>query len=216
MGACDVSRVPQKKYLPRRSLASAAKAGTESKPLIAAVNRCATQKQGVTGALLHSKHMQGWRVLRITMRFYQDFNVLIECHEKAKKALHGKLPELSAQHLGDIGLADAEEIGRLDLFQAPFFHERVDFENKLRLNEVLVRIRQAEILEHVPAAVFVSLLAHRALFGFRVLGNSRHGDITISWGSGPRWTGEDARLSTERFLFHSSFSLLSCSHPMNG
>jgi hypothetical protein len=27
------------------------------------------------------------------------------------------------------------------------------------------------------------------------------------WRSGPRWTGEDARLSTEAFLFHSSSSL---------
>src|SRR6266853_6807798 len=128
MGTCDVSRVPRKKYLPRRSLASAAKAGTESKRLIAAVNRCATQKQGVTGALLHSKHMQGWRVLRITMRFYQDFDVLIERHEKTQKALDGKLPKLAGQHLGDIGLADAEEIGRLDLFQAALSHERVDLE----------------------------------------------------------------------------------------
>jgi len=60
--------------------------------------------------------MQGWRIFRITVRFYRDFNILIECHEKAQQALHGKLPEFTAQHLGDIGLADAEQIGRLDLF----------------------------------------------------------------------------------------------------
>ena len=45
------------------------------------------------------------------MRFYHDFNILIERHEKAQKALDGKLPELAAQHLGNIGLAYAEEIG---------------------------------------------------------------------------------------------------------
>jgi hypothetical protein len=131
-------------------------------PLIAAVNRCATQKQGVTGALLHSKHMQGWRVLRITMRFYQDFNVLIERHEKTQKALDGKLPKLAGQHLGDIGLADAEEIGRLELFQSALSHERVDLENKLRLDEVLVRIPHAELLEHIPAASLISLFTHRS------------------------------------------------------
>ena len=60
--------------------------------------------------------MQGWRMFRITVRFYHDFNILIEGHEKAQQPLHGKLPELAAQHLGDIGLADAEQIGRLDLF----------------------------------------------------------------------------------------------------
>ena len=35
----------QKKYLPRRSRTSVAKAGSEHKPVIAAVNRCATQNQ---------------------------------------------------------------------------------------------------------------------------------------------------------------------------
>src|SRR6267378_691925 len=64
----------------------------------------------------HSENIQGWRVLRIAMRLHQDFNILIERHEKAQQALHGKLPELATQHLGDIRLADSEETGRLDLF----------------------------------------------------------------------------------------------------
>ena len=50
----------------------------------AAVNRCATQKRDITGVLLNLEHMQGRCILRITMRFYQDFNILIECHEKSK------------------------------------------------------------------------------------------------------------------------------------
>jgi hypothetical protein len=37
-----------KKCFPRRSVTSAAKAGAENKPFIAAVNRCATQKQART------------------------------------------------------------------------------------------------------------------------------------------------------------------------
>src|SRR5258708_4622841 len=107
--------------------------------------------------------MQGWGILRISMRLYQDFNILIECHEKTQKALDGKLPELAAQHLGYIRLTDAEEICRLDLFQAAPFHECVDLENKLCLNEMFVRIRHTEILEHVSAAVFTSLFAHGIL-----------------------------------------------------
>jgi hypothetical protein len=35
----------RKKYVPRRSLTAAAKADSENKPVIAAVNRCATQNQ---------------------------------------------------------------------------------------------------------------------------------------------------------------------------
>ena len=57
------------------------------------------------------------------MRLYHDFNILIKGHQKAQQALDGKLTELAAQHLGDIGLADPEQTRRLDLFQPAFFHE---------------------------------------------------------------------------------------------
>jgi hypothetical protein len=40
----EFSNRQRKKYLHRRSLTSAAEAGFENKPVIAAVNRCATQK----------------------------------------------------------------------------------------------------------------------------------------------------------------------------
>jgi hypothetical protein len=116
------------------------------------------------------------------MRFYQDFNILIERHKKTEKALHRKLPKLATQHLGDVGLADAEEVGGLDLFQAALSHERVDFENELRLDEVLVRIPQAEILEHVPATAFVSLLAHGSL-SFAICSASRSRCFTTNSGN---------------------------------
>ena len=55
------------------------------------------------------------------MRFYHDLNVLIERYEKAEQPLDGKLPELAAQHLGDVRLADAQQIGRLDLLKRRSF-----------------------------------------------------------------------------------------------
>jgi hypothetical protein len=55
-----------------------------------------------------SGYMQRWGILGVTMRFYYDFNVLIECDEEAQKALNRKLPELAAEHHADIGLADAK------------------------------------------------------------------------------------------------------------
>src|SRR5208282_3621387 len=93
----------------------------------------------------YSKHMQGRRILRITMRPHQDFHILIERYEKTQQALHRKLPELAAQHLGDIGLPDTEVFGRI-----PY----------------------AEILEHVPPAAFISLFAHRSL-SFAICSASR-------------------------------------------
>jgi hypothetical protein len=77
------------------------------------------------------------------MRSYHDFNILIEGHKEAQEALNGKLPEFAAEHLGDIGLANAEQIGRLDLFQPAFLHESVDFEDKPRFDHMVVRIRHA-------------------------------------------------------------------------
>src|ERR1039458_3916182 len=55
------------------------------------------------------------------MRLYHDVHIVIERHKEAQKALNGKLPKLTMQHLGYIGLADAEQIGGLDLFQATSF-----------------------------------------------------------------------------------------------
>ncbi len=51
--------------------------------------------------------MQRWSVPGVTMRLYDDFNILIESDQEVQKALYGKLPKLTAQHLGDIGLFDA-------------------------------------------------------------------------------------------------------------
>jgi hypothetical protein len=94
------------------------------------------------------------------MRLDQDFNILIERHEKAQKAFHGKLPELSAQHFRNIGLADAKETSRFNLLQAALSYERVDLENKLCLDEVLVRILRAQILEQGPTGGFASFFGH--------------------------------------------------------
>ena len=73
--------------------------------------------------------MQRRLVICIPMRFYHDFNILIERHEEAQKTLDGKLPELAAQQLGDIGLAYAEQISRLDLFQTALFDDGVGLEH---------------------------------------------------------------------------------------
>ncbi len=108
-----------------------------------------------------------------------DLDILIERHEKARKAFDGKPPELAAQQLGHIGLADAEQTGGIGLFQAALLHERVNLEDELRLDHVLPRIRQAEIPEHVPAADFVLFLAHCSL-SLSIRSTSRRRRLTSS------------------------------------
>ena len=68
--------------------------------------------------------MQGRSVASVLVRLDYDLHILIERHEETQEALNGKLPELTAQHLRYIGLADAEQIGGLNLFQAAILHDR--------------------------------------------------------------------------------------------
>jgi hypothetical protein len=65
--------------------------------------------------------LQGRSVFPVTVRLYHDLHILIEGHQEAQKALNGKLPELTAQHLRDIGLADSEQLSGLDLFRPRSF-----------------------------------------------------------------------------------------------
>jgi len=50
------------------------------------------------------------------------------------------------QHFGDIGWRMPKD-QRFDLFQSALFHERFDFENKLRLDQVLVALRMPRSLK---------------------------------------------------------------------
>jgi len=74
------------------------------------------------------------------MGLHYDLYVLIERHQKTQKTLHGELAEFLAQHLGYAGLADAQQIGHLDLFQTLLLDDPVDSEHKLRLDQMFFRI----------------------------------------------------------------------------
>jgi hypothetical protein len=76
--------------------------------------------------------MQGRSVISVSVRLYDNLHILLERHEKAQEAFNGKLAELTAQHFGYIWLANAEQIGGLDLFQAAIFQDRVDFEHYIK------------------------------------------------------------------------------------
>jgi hypothetical protein len=52
--------------------------------------------------------VQGRRVACVTVRLYDNLDILIERHREAEKTFDGKLTELAAQHLRYIGLANAK------------------------------------------------------------------------------------------------------------
>ena len=52
--------------------------------------------------------MECWRVVPVAVRFHNDLNILTKYDEEAQQAFDRELPKVSAQHLGHIGLADAE------------------------------------------------------------------------------------------------------------
>jgi hypothetical protein len=104
--------------------------------------------------------MQGRGVVSPTVWLDDNLHVVIEPNEKTQQALDGKLPELPTQHLRDIRLLDTEQLGGLSLFKSAAFHYAVNLEHKLSLDQMLFRMRNAEILEYVPASNLVSLFAH--------------------------------------------------------
>ena len=55
-------------------------------------------------------------------------HILVERYQEAQQAFHGKLPELTAQHLGNIGLADSKQLGGLYLFETASSQQGVNLE----------------------------------------------------------------------------------------
>jgi CHASE1-domain containing sensor protein len=79
------------------------------------------------------------------MRRHHDLDVLAERHQEAHEPLDGKLPEIAAQHFGNVRLPDAEKFRRFDLFQAALLHQSVDPEDKLGLDQMLLGLGKADI-----------------------------------------------------------------------
>jgi hypothetical protein len=117
-------------------------------------------RQQLKAASVLLGHVQRRGAVPVTVRAHDDFNVLIEFHQEPQQPFNRELPELAAQHLRDIGLADAEQRGGLGLFHAALFHDGVDLEDQLRLDQMIFRIRYADILEDIPAPDLIPFDAH--------------------------------------------------------
>jgi hypothetical protein len=106
---------------------------------------------------------------------------------------------------------NTEKNGSLNLFQAAILHDRVDFENELRLGQVLFGIRQANVFEHIPAPGLVSRLPHGFL-SFAICSASREasrldpkkitglrdGSVIVAPNQYRDFTGPDSHLGRRR------------------
>jgi hypothetical protein len=101
------------------------------------------------------RHAQLRRFVRVLMRLHDDFDILAQRDEEAEQALDGELPKFAAQHLRNIRLLNAEQFRRGDLLEPAILHKTADLIYKLRLDEMFIRIRQANIGKDVAAAFFV-------------------------------------------------------------
>src|SRR5271157_5955373 len=97
--------------------------------------------------------MQRRPVVPVPMRFYHDFNILIECHEETQKTLDGKLPELAAHELGDEGWRVPNRSAASTCFRRRRFMMASILDTGCALTMVLFFIRDADVLEDVPVIV---------------------------------------------------------------
>ena len=56
---------------------------------------------------------------------HDDFDILPKGDEKAKQPLDRELPEIAAQHFGNVRLLDAKQLRRVDLFEAARLRARL-------------------------------------------------------------------------------------------
>jgi hypothetical protein len=104
--------------------------------------------------------MQRRGVVPVAVRLYNDLNIPIQLDEKAQKPFNRELAELAAEHLGYVRLANTKQGSSVSLFHPLLFHDGVDFEHQLRLNQMLIRIWHSEILEAIPLPDFVAFFVH--------------------------------------------------------
>src|SRR5712692_332215 len=92
-----------------------------------------------------------------------DLDIMIESDQEPQKPFDRELPELTPKHLRDVRLRDTEQFPGLDLFQTTLPHDGIDLVHELRLDQVLLGIRYAQVLEDVPAPNLSFHLTHGPL-----------------------------------------------------
>ena len=88
-------------------------------------------------------------MFHVAVRLHNNLDILTEGNKETQQPFDGELPKFTAQHLGHIGLADAEQARGFDLFQAALFHNRVDLQHQLRFDEMLLGIGKAKVFEDI-------------------------------------------------------------------
>lgn len=89
------------------------------------------------------------------MRPHNYLNVMVERREKPHQPFDRIFAEVSLEEARHFGLADAHPFSGVRLRQLARVRKAVDFRHHLRLEEMRVRVRQAEIGKDVFSLPFV-------------------------------------------------------------
>src|SRR5947209_14113323 len=81
-----------------------------------------------------------------------DFHVLIEGGEHPHQALDRIAAEPSSKNMRQVGLADADLLGRRSLVELALLDEPPKLDDDVRLDQLVLGVRQAEVGENVDAA----------------------------------------------------------------
>jgi len=85
---------------------------------------------------------------------YDDFHVLPERGEKVHEAFDGKGTGAVAHQCRNVRLLDAKNLSRFRLPEAASLYEAIDLQGEFGLQQLLLRMRQAEVSENIATAFF--------------------------------------------------------------
>src|SRR3989344_5877109 len=90
----------------------------------------------------------------LLVRPHYDLDVTIKRGKKSHEPIDRVFAEITFEQARHLGLADAHAFSRLRLRQFPLMGKPIDFRDDLRLEEMGLGVRQAEVGENISAAHF--------------------------------------------------------------
>jgi hypothetical protein len=82
-----------------------------------------------------------------------DLHVIAQAGYEAQQPVGGKSIEAASEQLGNLGLSDSQQLGSFGLGKAPTLDDSQNLSGKLGFCHVFIGVFNAEVGEHIAAAV---------------------------------------------------------------